>query len=123
MLDAITLCLAMTVFKEARSEPKKAQYAVLEVVHNRSISPKFPNNDYCSVIKSKGQFSWFKNHKSMTPPKFELESWKESIAVARDFQSKRTNYTRVATYFNHTSLGVRYKTSVKSVKIGQHVFY
>lgn len=123
MLDAITLCLAMTVFKEARSEPKKAQYAVLEVVHNRSISPKFPNNDYCSVIKSKGQFSWFKNHKSMTPPKFELESWKESIAVARDFQTKRTNYTRGATYFNTLKLGVRYKTNVKSVRIGQHVFY
>ena len=122
MLDAVTICLAMTVFKEARSEPKKAQYAVLEVVHNRSVNPKFPDN-YCSVIKSKGQFSWFKNHKSMTPPKFELESWKESIAVARDFQSKKTNYTRGATYFNHTSLGVRYKTSVKSVKIGQHVFY
>ncbi len=123
MIDSITLCLAMVVFKEARSEPKKAQYAVLEVVHNRSISPKFPNNNYCSVIKSKGQFSWFKNHKSMTPPKFELESWKEAIAVARDFQSKKTNYTKGAVYFNHSKMGVRYKTNVKSVRIGQHVFY
>ena len=122
MLDAITLCLAMTVFKEARSEPKKAQYAVLEVVHNRSKDSDFPN-DYCSVIKQPNAFSWFKNHKSMTPPKFELESWKESIAVARDFQSKKTNYTKGAKYFNHISLGVRYKTSVKSVKIGKHVFY
>ena len=122
MIDAITLCLAMVVFKEARSEPKKAQYAVLEVVHNRSKDSDFPN-DYCGVVKSKGQFSWFKNHKSMTPPKFELESWKESIAVARDFQSKKTNYTKGATYFNHTRLGVRYKINVKSVKIGNHIFY
>ena len=123
MLDTITLCLAMTVFKEARSEPKKAQYAVLEVVHNRSISPKFPNNDYCGVIKQPNAFSWVKNHRSMKPPKFELESWKESIAVARDFQRNRTNYTKGAKYFNHISLGVRYKTNAKSVRIGQHVFY
>lgn len=123
MIDAVTLCLAMVVFKEARSEPKKAQYSVLEVVHNRSVSPKFPDKDYCSVIKSKGQFSWFRNHKSMKPPSYELDSWKASIAVARDFQIKRTNYTKGATYFNHSSMGVRYKTNVKSVKIGKHVFY
>lgn len=122
MLDAITLCLAMVVFKEARSEPLKAKYSVLEVVHNRSNDERF-KNDYCSVIKSKGQFSWFKNHNSMKPPKYELDAWKESIAIARDFQRKKTNYTKGAVYFNHSKMGVRYKTNVKSVKIGQHVFY
>lgn len=122
MVDVVTMCLALNVFMESRGEPKKAQYAVLEVVHNRSKDSDFPN-DYCSVIKQPNAFSWVKNHRSMKPPKFELESWKESIAVARDFQRKRTNYTNGAKYFNHVKLGVRYKTNVKSVKIGQHVFY
>ena len=122
MIDAVTMCLALNVFMESRGEPKKAQYAVLEVVHNRSKHKDFPN-DYCSVIKQPNAFSWVKNHKSMKPPKFELESWKESIAVARDFQLNRTNYTKGALYFNHVKLGVKYKTNVKSVKIGNHIFY
>ena len=122
MIDVVTMCLALNVFMESRGEPKKAQYAVLEVVHNRSKHKSFPNG-YCEVIKEPHQFSWVKNHRSMKPPKFELESWKESIAVARDFQLKKTNYTKGAIYFNRVELGVRYKTNVKSVRIGQHVFY
>ena len=49
MVDVVTMCLALNVFMESRGEPKKAQYAVLEVVHNRSKDSDFPN-DYCSVI-------------------------------------------------------------------------
>lgn len=116
------LCLSVAIFAESRGEPKKAQYAVAEVIHNRTKHPDYPNN-YCAVIKQKGQFSFVKNHKSMNPPKYELESWKESIAVARDFERKKTNYTKGATYFNTVNLGVRYKTNVKSIKIGNHVFY
>lgn len=116
------LCLSVAIFAESRGEPKKAQYAVAEVIHNRTKHPDYPNN-YCAVIKQKGQFSFVKNHKSMNPPKYELESWKESIAVARDFERKKTNYTKGATYFNTVKLGVRYKTNVKSIKIGNHVFY
>ena len=122
MINESILCLAIAIFHESRGESKKAQYAVAEVIHNRTKHPDYPN-DYCAVIKQKSQFSFVKNHKSMTPPKFELESWKESIAVARDFERKRTSYTKGATYFNHVKLGVRYKTKVKSVRIGQHVFY
>ena len=122
MIDSLTLCLSLAIFYEARSESKKGQYAVAEVIHNRVKSDKFPNS-ICKVIKSKGQFSWFKNHKSMTPPKYELEAWRESIAVARDFQIKKTNYTNGALYFNTVNLGVRYKTKVKPVKRGNHVFY
>ena len=122
MINESILCLAIAIFHESRGESKKAQYAVAEVIHNRTKHPDYPN-DYCAVIKQKSQFSFVKNHKSMTPPRYELESWKESIAVARDFERKRTSYTKGATYFNHVKLGVRYKTNVKSVRIGQHVFY
>ena len=116
------LCLSLAIFKESRGEPKKAQYAVAEVIHNRTKHPDYPDT-YCAVIKQKGQFSFVKNHKTLQVPKYEMESWKQSLEVAKDFQRKRTNHTKGATYFNTINLGVRYKTNVKSVKIGNHVFY
>lgn len=122
MISESILCLAIAIFHESRGESKKAQYAVAEVIHNRTKHPDYPN-DYCAVIKQKSQFSFVKNHKSMTPPKFELESWKESIAVARDFERKRTSYVGKSLYFNTVKLGVRYKTNTKCVKIDNHIFY
>lgn len=122
MINESILCLAIAIFHESRGESKKAQYAVAEVIHNRSRHPDYPDN-YCAVIKQKGQFSFVKNHKSMAVPRYELESWKESIAVARDFERKKSNHVGKALYFNTVKLGVRYKTNVKSVKIGNHVFY
>ena len=122
MISESILCLAIAIFHESRGESKKAQYAVAEVIHNRTKHPDYPNN-YCAVIKQKGQFSFFKNHRSLQPPKYELDAWKQSVEVAKDFQRKRSNYTKGATYFNHVRLGVRYKTNIKSVKIGNHVFY
>jgi N-acetylmuramoyl-L-alanine amidase len=122
MINESILCLAIAIFHESRGESKKAQYAVAEVIHNRTKHPDYPDN-YCAVIKQKGQFSFVKNHKSMTAPKFELESWKESIAVARDFERKKSNHVGKALYFNTVKLGIRYKTKTKSVKIGNHIFY
>ena len=122
MINESILCLSLAIFHESRGESKKAQYAVAEVIHNRTKHPDYPDN-YCAVIKQKGQFSFVKNHKSMTPPRYELESWKESIAVARDFERKKSNHVGKALYFNTVKLGVRYKTKTKSVKIGNHIFY
>ena len=122
MISESILCLAIAIFHESRGESKKAQYAVAEVIHNRTKHPDYPDN-YCAVIKQKGQFSFVKNHKSMTVPRYELESWKESIAVAIDFERKKSNHVGKALYFNTVKLGVRYKTKTKSVKIGNHIFY
>ena len=122
MISESILCLSLAIFHESRGESKKAQYAVAEVIHNRVKHPDYPDN-YCAVIKQKGQFSFVKNHKTLQVPKYEMESWKQSLEVAKDFQRKRTNHTKGATYFNTINLGVRYKTNVKSVKIGNHIFY
>lgn len=122
MINEAILCLAIASFKEARSEPIKAQYAVMEVIHNRSEHPDYPNS-YCGVVKQQGQFSWFKNHGSLKPPKYELDAWKKSLEIAKMFKTKKTNYTKGAKYFNTVSLGVRYKTDVSPKRIGKQVFY
>lgn len=123
-MNEALLCLAMVVFKESRSEPLKSQYAILEVVHNRTKHPSFPNS-YCAVVKQKNQFSWYKGGK-IKPPKYELEAWKESVEIAKSFTNKKTNYAKGALFFNSKRLGVRYKittTHGRAVKLGNHVFF
>ena len=122
MINESILCLSLAIFHESRGESKKAQYAVAEVIHNRTKHPDYPDN-YCAVIKQKGQFSFVKNQRHLRPPRYELEAWQKSIEVAKDFKQKNTDITKGAIYFNRVELGVRYKTNVKSVRIGQHVFY
>lgn len=123
MLDATTLCLSLAIFHESRGESKKGQYAVAEVIHNRVKSDKFPNS-ICKVVKQPHQFSFVKNLRSLgVAPKYELEAWNRSVQVAKDFRQNKTNYTKGALYFNTTNLGVRYKTNVKPVRIGRHIFY
>jgi N-acetylmuramoyl-L-alanine amidase len=122
MISESILCLAVAIFKESRGEPVKAQYMVAEVVHNRTKHPNYPS-DYCSVIKQKNQFSFYKNSNSLKPPRYEMEAWEKSVAVARSFSKNKTNYTKGAVYFNHTRLGVRYKTNIKPINCGNHIFY
>ena len=121
MLPESILCLSLVVFYEARGEPVKAQFGTLEVVHNRSKHPNYPDT-YCGVVKQKGQFSWYKGSNSLKPPKYEKEAWDESVKVARNFYTNKTNYTKGSLYFNHKRLGVRFQKTLK-VKIGNHVFF
>ena len=111
----------MVVFRESRSEPISGKFGVAEVVHNRSKHPDYPNT-YCGVVKQKGQFSWYKGSNSLKPPKYEKEAWDESVKVARNFYTNKTNYTKGSLYFNHKKLGVRFNKTLK-FKIGQHVFF
>lgn len=122
MISESILCLSIAIFQEARGEPEKGQYMVAEVVHNRTKHPNYPN-DYCSVIKQKNQFSFYKNSNSLKPPRYEMEAWEKSVAVARSFSKNKTNYTKGAVYFNTRNLGVRYKTNVKPCVVGKHIFY
>lgn len=122
MISESILCLAIAIFHESRGENPKGQFSVAEVIHNRTKSDKFPN-DYCSVIKQKNQFSFYKNSNSLKPPRYEMEAWEKSVAVARSFSKNKTNYTKGAVYFNTRNLGVRYKTDVKPCVVGKHIFY
>ena len=123
MFSESLLCLSLAIFGESRGESKRGQYAIAEVIHNRTKHPDFLDT-ICGVIKQKSQFSFIRNHRNLKqPPRYELEAWKQAVEVAKDFSRKKTTYVGKAVYFNRVELGVRYKTKVKSVRIGQHVFY
>ena len=55
-----TQCISEALWFEAASEPLKGKVAVLEVIHNRKISLKYPDS-YCGVIQQSRQFS-YRNH-------------------------------------------------------------
>lgn len=129
MLSSL-MCLSLMVYHEAGNQPLKGKMATLEVVQNRVDSKKYPNS-HCEVIKQPNQFSWVNSSNrglNKVPAKAkrnkaERESWEKSQEAVKKFLNKRTNYTKGAKYFNTLRLGVRYKTDVAPVRIGNHVFY
>lgn len=125
-MSEILLLLSLAVFHEERGQPEKCKYATMEVVHNRVKHSSFPDT-IPKVIKQPSQFSWTKNLSNLKKPTYELESWNESVRVAKDFLSNKTNYTKGAIYFNHKRMGVRYKTPLNKGKplftCGNHVYF
>lgn len=69
------MCLALTIYHEARGEPLSGQIAVAQVVMNRVHNPEYPK-DICSVVhqgpvdkrgnplRDKCQFKWYCDGKS-----------------------------------------------------------
>lgn len=125
-MSDLLLLLSLVVFHEERGQPKQCQYAALEVVYNRSEHPDFPSNPK-AVIRQPSQFSWTRNLSNLKKPTYELDTWSESVRVAKDFLSNRTNYTKGAIYFNARHMGVRYRTPDNKGKplltCGKHVYF
>ena len=121
---SLVTCLAFAVYMESKSEPIKGQEAVAEVILNRSRSDKY-QNDVCSVIKQRGQFSWYNGRTNINrkPQGSNDAQWQTALSVAKTTLDGKTNHTRGSLFFNTTNLGVRYKTKNKACKIGNHLFY
>lgn len=118
------------VFHEAGNQSLKGKMATIEVVQNRVKSSQYKDSA-CSVIKQPAQFSWVNSSNralNKIPNKAKaskgaMKQWEDSQAAVKKYLSSPTNYTKGAKYFNTLKLGVRYKTTVKPVRIGNHVFY
>jgi len=118
MIKSAMLCLALTVFFEARGEPEQGKYAVAEVVLNRAESR---NLDVCEVVYEKNQFSWVKGWNGKVP--INKPGWEAAVAIANTTLDKGgTNYTNGATYFHSKRVKPRWK-AVYAITIGNHVFY
>ena len=116
MVASSLMCLALTIYHEARGEPTVGQEAVAEVVINRA---KQRDKSICEVVYEPNQFSW-SNKKGVPKPN---ESWNSSVKLARDYvDGKQTSITNGAEYFQTNSIPLTCKA--KNVKrIGNHVFY
>ena len=128
VISVATACLALSVYFESRNQSDIGQQYVAHVVVNRS-----ENNDMCSVVFEKNQFSWTNNIKHSGEPAVMIKSaikkidepkqWIKSIEVAKEVMNRKHDITNGAKFFNKRKLGVRFKTKVKPIIIGQQVFY
>ena len=116
-MGSTLLCLSLAIYHEARGEPEKGQYAVAEVIINRS---KDRNKTICDVVYEPHQFSWTKRHGRNIPKK--SEAWLKSQHVAQQSIKTKTNFTNGSLYFNTKRIGVRFGRSLKA-EIGNHVFF
>ena len=113
-------CQARNIYYEARNEPESGQYAVMDVVHNRSHSDLYPH-DICKVIYQKAQFSWTLATKP-EPRKKELDEIK--LIVLRYYNGLNVGISNDALWYHANyvkPVWANNKTKVNT--IGQHIFY
>lgn len=119
MLKSALLCLALTVYHEARGEPEQGMYAVAEVVINRA---KEQNKEICDIIKEKNQFSWVRRWDGKIPE--EKPGWSKSVFIAHTtLDTGGYNITNGATYFHSKRVKRPKWKAVYAITIGNHVFY
>lgn len=88
------ICLARTVYAEARGEPREGQLAVAYVVLERTGVPGYPET-ICDVVLEPNQFAT----SEMDLPK-NWEAYQAAMLVALDvLQGKSANPVEGATYF------------------------
>lgn len=116
-LSSALLCVALTVYHEARGEPFEGQLAVARVVHNRAGG--MPSR-YCRVVYQPGQFSWV-----ALKPRVDTRSkaWASSIRVARSFRSF-PDVSHGAMFFHERSDRPYWSRGmIRVARIGGHYFY
>lgn len=118
MISAALLCLAMTVYHEARGEGFAGQAAVAAVVMNRVRSPRFPD-DVCAVVTQPGQFTF-----RWRPPR-NGKAWERAVDVAAmTLAGILPDPTGGALWYHSRRIGPPTWTRGKTaVTIGNHTFY
>lgn len=119
MIKSALLCLALTVFYEARGEPEKGMYAVAEVVVNRANER---NLTICEAVQEKDQFSWIRRWDGKIPN--EKPGWSKAVLIAHTtLDTGGHNITNGATYFHSKRVKRPKWKAVYAITIGNHVFY
>ena len=121
-------CLAEAIYFEARGEPLNGQYAVGEVIINRSLSQLFPNS-ICSVIsegsgkRNACQFSY--NCDGKLEIIMEKDIYNRILKLSRLLLEPSARVlTDGATFFHAKAVNPSWAKKFKKTKeIGQHIFY
>ena len=130
------LCLAKNLFFEARGEKLKGLLAVALVTFNRVKSKQFPDS-ICEVVwqkrKSKktglmvAQFSWTLDDITNTP--HNNSKWKEIYRLVDTIMNDNkmnniVDFTKGAKFYhNHNINPLWNKRMVKTLTLGNHIFY
>ena len=124
-LSAEQQCLALNIYWEARGEAREGMIAVGWVVLNRVRSKQFPATP-CAVVLQGGErppceFSWWCDGRSDRPR--EQRSWQRAQIVAADLLvNPPPDPTRGALFYHNTTIRPPWNR-VRTVRIGNHVFY
>ncbi|MFC5067205.1 cell wall hydrolase [Flaviflagellibacter deserti] len=122
-------CLSEAVYFEARGEPLKGQYAVAQVVMNRTRSGYYPDN-VCAVVyenknrRNQCQFSFACD--GIPDRIYDRQSWAIAQRVADDVLVKGTYLPDVGTATHYHATYVRpywIRDMVKEARLGRHIFY
>ena len=117
------LCLAQAVYFEARGEELRGQLAVARVVINRATSGQFPD-DYCSVVRQRGQFSFVRGGQ-IPAPDASSTAWRNAVAIARiAHQDLWVSAAGDALYFHAARVHPQWASNRGAVtRIDSHIFY
>ncbi|WP_370674724.1 cell wall hydrolase [Pleomorphomonas sp. PLEO] len=127
--DGEQKCLAEAIYFEARSEPRKGQIAVAQVVLNRVKNPAYPDT-ICKVVYqnrdkyNECQFSFACDGRRDIV--FDKSAWRRAQQVAGEVTSGAAWLDDVGTATHYHATYVRPNWAsvfTKKAKIGMHVFY
>jgi spore germination cell wall hydrolase CwlJ-like protein len=115
-----TLCVAMAVFYEARSEPWAGKMAVALVVRNRA---RKRDTSYCYEVFRYAQFSFTLDKRNLqalpTGP-----AWKDALQIARTALNTPVDFTGGATEYHLTKEPAWWSPYMLPVGIwGSHTSY
>jgi len=133
VIEAATLCLALNVFFEARSEYIPGQYAVAQVTLNRAGRDKAK---VCTEVFKHRQFSWTLGVRRegdrwiipsvlMRAVREEPEAWALAWRVAEvSLYGRMEDLTKGSTHYHARYVAPAWRRAFEPTKVlGQHVFY
>ncbi|MDH3666818.1 MAG: cell wall hydrolase [Paracoccaceae bacterium] len=126
-LDTPLVCLARTIYFEARGQSDQGMVAVGHVVMNRVKSPAYPD-DLCAVVregKEEGpcQFSWWCDDKPNAAT--DERAYHRAVHQAADIlEGKAADPTKGANMFHNSAASPAWaKKAEPRGRIGDHFFY
>jgi spore germination cell wall hydrolase CwlJ-like protein len=121
--DAEQLCLAKTVYFEARGESLEGQLAVAEVVLNRAASGLYPST-ICGVVTQRAQFSFIRRGQ-FPNVRMNSDCWHKALAIADVARKRLVRQTNPNVLWYHASYVAPAwgKRLTRFTQIGTHIFY
>lgn len=114
-------CLALAIYFEARGEPLEGQIAVAEVIYNRVVDTRYPD-DVCSVVYQRKQFSWTHDGKSDVPKNTLV--WEEIKELASQVMRGDLFDGHGATHYHSVDVKPYWTDGLTYVgQYGNHIFY
>ena len=128
-MNSALLCLALTVYYEARGEIPDGQIAVAETVINRVEDSRWPDS-VCGVVTQnrhptslhRCQFSFYCDGQPERPG--DAIAWQKSQDIAKAVMDGSLSLGVEATHYHTIDTRPVWADSMESLgKIGDHVFY